>query len=184
MYLIVLLIGNGMEITRYPVGTILKVRCLSYWHYGMADGRGGVIHNSKKRRQVQFDTLYEFSEGRTILVSSITSDEPEKAYFYAQQYLGTPYNLFNRNCEQFVRQSHGLPVECTQFQRLFVLLFAGLLITGTENRLIKLAGIGLLVGGMIAPAEKRPYRRAIAGARLTVGGAIVLSKILQLVFRR
>jgi Lecithin retinol acyltransferase len=179
-----LLIGNGMEITCYPVGTILKVRCLSYWHYGMADGRGGVIHNSKKRRQVQFDTLYEFSEGRAILVSSITSDEPEKAYFYAQQYLGTPYNLFNRNCEQFVRQSHGLPVECTQFQRLFVLLFAGLLITGTENRLIKLAGVGLLVGGMIAPAEKRPYRRAIAGARLTVGGAIVLSKVLRLVFRR
>jgi len=77
-----------------------------------------------------------------------------------------------------------LPVECTQFQRWYVLLFAGLLIIGTEDRLIKLAGVGLLCGGIIAPAEKRPYRRAITGARMTIGVAIVLSKVFRTVFRR
>ncbi|OAN17780.1 hypothetical protein A3K86_02350 [Photobacterium jeanii] len=168
----------------YPVGTVLKIRCSTYWHYGMSDGVGGVIHNSKKRRRVQFDTIEEFCEGRDIVVSTITSDDPQAAFNYAKNFIGMRYNIFSQNCEQFVRQAHGLPVECTQFQRLLVLMLGGYLLFGEQNRYIKVAGAGMLAGSLLAPAEKRPYRRAMKGAVIAAGGALWLSSIARGILRR
>ncbi|MFC1503128.1 lecithin retinol acyltransferase family protein [Pseudomonadota bacterium] len=173
-----------MQDVLYPVGTVLKIRCSTYWHYGMSDGQGGVIHNSKKRRRVQFDTLEEFSDGKEIVVSSIGGEDPEQAFINSQKYLGVPYNLFNQNCEQFVRESHGLPVECTQLQRFIVLMLGGYLVLRAQERLIKLAGIGLLCGGLTTPSEKKPYRRAIIGAQFAVGSAILFTKVVRLLVRR
>ncbi|OZS43687.1 lecithin retinol acyltransferase family protein [Photobacterium sanguinicancri] len=172
-----------MESRAYPIGTVLKIRCTSYWHYGMSDGRGGVIHNSKKRRQVQFDTIDEFAEGREVIVSSITSDNPKLAFLHAKKFVGTPYNIFTQNCEQFVRQAHGLPVECTQFQRLMVVAFGGYLVVGEKNRFIKIAGLGILAGSFLSPSEKSPYHRAMKGAVIAAGGALWVSSIAKGVFR-
>ncbi|MEZ8093614.1 lecithin retinol acyltransferase family protein [Photobacterium swingsii] len=173
-----------MESRAYPIGTVLKIRCTSYWHYGMSDGGGGVIHNSKKRRQVQFDTIDEFAEGREVIVSSITSDNPEQAFLYAKKFVGTPYNIFSQNCEQFVRQAHGLPVECTQFQRLMLVVFGSYLVIGEKNRFIKIAGVGILAGSFLSPSEKSPYRRAMKGAVIAAGGAMWLSSIAKGAFSR
>ncbi|MCW8327954.1 lecithin retinol acyltransferase family protein [Photobacterium sp. SDRW27] len=160
-------------------GTVLKIRCSTYWHYGISDGEGGVVHNSKKRRRVQLDTLDEFAEGREIVVSSITSDKPERAYHYACQQIGRPYNLFSQNCEQFVREAHGLPVECTQFQQCLVAFAGSYIVLKADAPVLKFAGMGLLLGAMLSPSEHRPYSRAVNSARLVVGSTMWLSHILK-----
>lgn len=163
----------------YPKGTVLKIRCSTYWHYGISDGEGKVVHNSKKRRRVQLDTLDEFSEGREVVISTITSAEPESAYRYATQQLGRPYNLFCQNCEQFVREAHGLPAECTQFQQCLVAFAGSYIVLKAEAPALKMAGIGLLVGALLSPSERRPYGRAVRGARVAVGSTMWVTHLLK-----
>lgn len=164
-----------MAESEFPAGTVLKIRCSSYWHYGVADGAGGVIHNSKKRRQVQYDTLAAFAEGRAIVISDITSPHPAQAYAYALTQVGRSYNLFSQNCEQFVREAHGLPVECTQFQQCLIAFAGGYMALNARLPVLRMAGLGLLLGAVTAPSERRPYRRAATGARLAVAGSMWLA---------
>lgn len=163
----------------YPKGTVLKIRCSTYWHYGISDGNGCVVHNSKKRRRVQLDTLDEFSEGRDIAVSTITSAKPEQAYHYAVQQVGRSYNLFSENCEQFVREAHGLPAECTQFQQCLVALAGSYIILNADAPVLKVAGMGLLLGALFSPTEHRPYGQAVKGARLAVGSAMWATQLFR-----
>ncbi|MGF1717161.1 lecithin retinol acyltransferase family protein [Photobacterium chitinilyticum] len=162
-----------------PKGTVLKIRCSTYWHYGISDGNGCVVHNSKKRRRVQLDTLDDFSEGREIVVSTISSADPEEAYHYASQQVGRTYNLFSQNCEQFVREAHGLPAECTQFQQCLVAFAGSYIVLNAEAPVLKVAGMGLLLGALFSPTEHRPYGRAVRGARLAVGGTMWVSQLFR-----
>ncbi|UXI02670.1 lecithin retinol acyltransferase family protein [Photobacterium sp. TY1-4] len=164
-----------MADVQYPIGTVLKIRCSTYWHYGISDGAGGVIHNSKKRRQVHYDSLTEFAEGRAIVVSEITSTKPTQAYAYAAAQVGRPYNLFSQNCEQFVREAHGLSVECTQFQQCLLAFAGGYIALNARLPVLRMAGIGLLLGAVTAPSEQRPYRRAVKGAKLAAAGSMWLA---------
>ncbi len=148
-----------------PKGAVLKIRCSTYWHYGISDGDGCVVHNSKKRRRVQLDTLDAFSEGREIVVSTISSADPEDAYHYASQQVGRTYNLFSQNCEQFVREAHGLPAECTQFQQCLVAFAGSYIVLNAEAPVLKMAGMGLLLGALLSPTEHRPYGRAARGGQ-------------------
>jgi len=163
----------------YPKGAVLKIRCSTYWHYGISDGDGCVVHNSKKRRRVQLDTLDAFSEGREIVVSTISSADPEDAYHYASQQVGRTYNLFSQNCEQFVREAHGLPAECTQFQQCLVAFAGSYIVLNAEAPVLKMAGMGLLLGALLSPTEHRPYGRAVRGARLAVGGTMWVSQLFR-----
>ncbi|ELR63544.1 hypothetical protein C942_03560 [Photobacterium marinum] len=163
----------------YPVGIVLKIRCSTYWHYGISDGEGGVIHNSKKRLRVQIDSLDDFTEGREIVVSSITSENPRRAFHYAKKHIGRPYNLFNQNCEQFVREAHGLDVECTQFQKLLVTLTGSYMVVRGEQPTMKMAGIGMLLGALMSPSERSPYGGAATGARAVVKSSMYVSQMLR-----
>lgn len=162
-----------------PAGTVLKIRCSTYWHYGISDGQGYVVHNSKKWRQVARETEAEFAEGHAIVESNIQGDDPDMAVAYALCQLGRPYDLFSQNCEQFVREAHGLPIECTQFQRLVVVAAGGYITLSATTPLIKMAGFGLLVGAAVSSSEHPPYNNAVNGAKLAVGSTLLVLSLLR-----
>ncbi|MBY5946978.1 lecithin retinol acyltransferase family protein [Photobacterium rosenbergii] len=168
-----------MQSTNFPAGTVLRIRCSTYWHYGIADGRGYVIHNSKKWRRVERESELEFSEGRRIEVSDISGPYPRAAVRYAKSKLGRTYNLFSQNCEQFVREAHGLQIECTQFQRLVVAAAGGYMTLSAPSTVIKMAGVGLLLGAVLTSSEKQPYQNAVKGAKLAVGASLILPTLLR-----
>ncbi|PSU10376.1 hypothetical protein C9J03_12375 [Photobacterium gaetbulicola] len=168
-----------MQSTYFPAGTVLRVRCSTYWHYGIADGTGYVIHNSKKRRRVERETETEFSEGRVIEISDIIGPNPRAAVRYAKTQLGRTYNLFSQNCEQFVREAHGLQIECTQFQRLVVAAAGGYMTLSAPSMLGKMAGMGVLLGAVLTSSEKQPYQNAVNGAKLAVGASLILPSLLR-----
>lgn len=160
----------------HKAGTVLKVDFGTFYHYGLADGMGGVIHNSKKRLKVCVDSYDDFSSGKPIEVSAISSNEPDKAVITAKRYLGLPYNLFTTNCEHFVRMCHGLVEESTQVQQyLFAALGAGIALKSESNE-VKLVGGTLAIASLLTPREQSPFKNA-AVATLIATGLIVLSKI-------
>ncbi|WP_036823610.1 hypothetical protein, partial [Photobacterium sanctipauli] len=141
------------------------------------------VHNSKKRRRVEYEPESEFAEGRQIVASRIGSEQPYQAVQYALGQLGRPYNLFDQNCEQFVREAHGLPVECTQFQRLVVAAAGGYIALSAAAPVLKLAGVGLMIGAVVSPSERSPYKKAVAGAKVAVGSTMLVSSILRRITR-
>ncbi|WP_273857098.1 lecithin retinol acyltransferase family protein [Photobacterium sp. GSS17] len=173
-----------MQFTHYPAGTVLRVRFSTYWHYGIADGQGCVIHNSKKWREVRREPETEFAEGRAIEVSKIMGDDPDQAVALATSQIGRPYDLLQHNCEQFVREAHGLPAECTQIQRLLAAAAGGYLTLKAESHLERLAGIGMLVGAVSASSEMTPYPKAAAGARLAVGSGLILTTLYRTLLKK
>ena len=103
-------------------GTVLCVFCNFYFHYGIADGRGGVIHARKDKGVVHDKSLKNFGNGGIAKIDSdITSDDLRAAYKRALGYVGNPYDLLFDNCEHFVRWAHGLEKESTQIQRGVIL---------------------------------------------------------------
>lgn len=159
----------------YPAGTTLKLDFGTFFHYGIADGSGNVIHNSKKQLVVTKEPEASFADGKAIQVSSITSDNPESAVTKAERYLGMPYNLIKNNCEHFARLSHGLEIESTQIQQyLLAALGAGAAIE-SDNVIVKAAGAGVALASLLTPSEKSPFKNA-AIAGLVGAGLAILTK--------
>ena len=119
------------SIWNLPPGTTLQAlgSTGTYWHYGIYDGQGRVIHN-KKHYQVVREPLEKFSEGQKIHVNQhITSDNLYVAYQRAEDRIGERFTLSGNNCEHFVREVHGMPKESKQLQAhvavgVIALLFA------------------------------------------------------------
>ena len=102
----------------WRAGTTLSCDCGTFWHYGVADGAGGVIHNSKKCSKVVRENEQEFSDGKKVEKSeTIVSKDLAAAYNRALKNVGKPYHLFSDNCEHFVRMAHGLPIKSRQVSR-------------------------------------------------------------------
>lgn len=153
----------------YSAGTVLKLDFGSFYHYGVADGFGNVIHNSKKHFQVKIDSYDAFSEGKEIILSSITSDNPAQAAINAKRYIGMPYNLVQSNCEHFARLCHGLEVESTQIQQyLLAALGAGAALK-CDNAVIKAAGGAVALASLLTPTEESPFKNATVAALVAVG---------------
>jgi len=153
----------------YPAGTVLKLNFGAYYHYGIADGIGGVIHNSKKYLKVTRESYEEFSEGKKIIVSDITSEAPDQAVIRAERYIGMPYNLIRSNCEHFARLCHGLEVESTQIQQyLLAALGAGVALK-SDNTVVKAAGGAVALASLLTPTEKSPFKNAAIAGLIAVG---------------
>ncbi len=153
----------------YLAGTTLKLDFGTFFHYGIADGKGNVIHNSKKRLMVTRESEEEFAEGKEIQISSITSDKPESAVAKAERYIGMPYNLIKNNCEHFARLSHSIEIESTQIQQyLLAALGAGAVLKG-DNVIIKSAGGAIALASLLTPTEESPFKNAAIAALVTIG---------------
>ena len=153
----------------YPAGTVLKLDFGSFYHYGIVDGLGSVIHNSKKHFKVTQESYEAFAEGKEIIVSDITSDNPAQAAVSAKRYLGMPYNLIKSNCEHFARLCHGLEVESTQIQQyLLAALGAGAALK-SDNAVIKAAGGAVAIASLLTPTEESPFKNATIAALVAAG---------------
>ncbi|MGY0215784.1 lecithin retinol acyltransferase family protein [Endozoicomonadaceae bacterium StTr2] len=154
---------------RYPAGTVLKIDCIAFWHFGLADGDGGVIHNSRKRGRVTRETLEDFADGRDIVVSDIMGDDPDDAVKQAEKLLGTRYRVMSENCEHFVRHVHGLNKESRQIQQYVLAAVGAGTALLTKNKILKTAALTMASASLSTPAEKKPYRRALVAAGLAAG---------------
>jgi len=160
----------------YSAGSVLKINMGSYFHYGLADGLGNVIHNSKRNMQVTSESYEGFSNQREIELSEITSANPSYAVNMANRYLGMPYNLFASNCEQFVRMCYGHESESTQVQQYMIMaLGAGMAIKG-KNELTKAIGIASSVAALLTPAEESPYQNVLVASLIAVGVVALANK--------
>lgn len=160
----------------YEAGTVLKIDCGAFFHYGIANGQGMVVHNSKKRMMVALDSYEEFSDGKKIIVSDIMGIDALRAVKLANKYIGLSYSLFQENCEHFVRMCHGLEKESTQIQR--AVLFAVSLTTclRAENPAVRAAGIAGGLGAFSAPPERNPIKYTIIFALIGGGIALIASR--------
>jgi len=159
----------------YPAGTVLKLDFGMFFHYGVADGLGEVIHNSKKRLKVTKESYADFAEGKEIIISSITSNNPTQAAINAQRYIGMPYNLIKSNCEHFARLCHGLEVESTQIQQyLLVALGAGAAIK-SNNSIVQAAGGAAALATLLTPTEESPFKNAVIAGLIAAGVVALVS---------
>jgi len=158
----------------YPSGTVLRLDFGTFSHYGIADGLGSVIHNSKKRLKVTKESYEDFADGKEILESDITSENPSKAVAMAQRYIGMPYDLLISNCEQFVRLCHGLEVESTQVQQYMLAALGAGIALSSDNPYVKTAGGATALASLLTPAEDSPFKNA-AVLTLIALGVVALS---------
>ena len=160
----------------YTAGTVLKLDFGSFFHYGIADGIGNVIHNSKTHLKVTKENYDDFSEGKTIIVcNEIISEDPEKAAIQAERYIGMPYNLIKSNCEHFARLCHGLDIESTQIQQYMLIALGAGIALKSDNNYLKAIGGATALASMLTPAEESPYQN-VAIASLLAAGLVALNE--------
>ena len=159
----------------YPAGTVLKLDFGTFFHYGIADGLGNVIHNSKKHFKVTLEPYDSFAEGREIMVSEITSENPAYAVVMAKRYLGMPYDLIRSNCEHFARLCHGLEIESTQLQQYMLVALGSGAALKSENVIIKAVGSAVALASLLTPTEESPFKNAAIAALIAAGVAALAS---------
>ena len=136
--------------TKFKLGDTLYIKMSSYNHYGIFDGKGNVIHNSKVNKKVCCEPLNVFSGGRTILINSkITSENREQTVQTAMLYLELPYDLFSNNCEHLVRIAHGLDKHSDQVERVLIAA-VGAGLACTKDPIPKTIGQALVAGQAIS----------------------------------
>ena len=143
-----------------------------YFHYGIADGLGNVIHNSKKYMKVVIESLDSFAEGKEVQMSSVTSDDKLNAAIRAKRYIGMPYDIIFNNCEHFAFLAHGHEPESRQLQEYFIMLI-GVGLSKSKDPIFRNVGIGASIGTMLTPSEKSPFKNAGIGALIGIGLGIV-----------
>ena len=88
-------IGSVLSfVTHAAVGETIRTYVPDWncWHYGIADGVGGVIHASKRRGGVVYTAWEEFSERKLVYKClDITSDNLPAACEKAKTFIGQPY---------------------------------------------------------------------------------------------
>jgi|GEM_PF-2575883 len=163
----------------FPAGVTLQVQYIGFIHYGISNGYGGVIHNSKDKREVVEESLREFSDGREIQISDIRGACLITALDRAERYIGVPYNLFRENCEHFVRLAHSLEKESTQIQKYLITAGGiGIAITAEDER-VQCAGVGAALGAVLTKSGKSPIWSSLFGAALGYGAAALVDKYSQ-----
>jgi len=153
----------------YTKGTTLLLDFGTFNHYGISDGCGGVIHNSKKYRMVTHESEADFAEGKDIIVSDITSNNPCYAFDKAKRYIGMGYDLLQSNCEHFIRLCHGLEVESTQIQKYLLASATAGVALKSNNSIVKMASIAASLAALITPKEESPFKNAAIAALVTAG---------------
>ncbi|MBC7953643.1 MAG: lecithin retinol acyltransferase family protein [Rhodospirillaceae bacterium] len=102
-----------------------------YTHFGIMGDNGLIIHASKRLGLVVEEALSEFTQGASWRHSSIRGNKPaNEVISWARSRKGQRWDLFNSNCEHFVRMAHGLPKQCKQMVTTVVSVALFLLFKG------------------------------------------------------
>lgn len=152
----------------YQAGQVLKINCGFFYHYGISDGEGNVIHNSKKRMKVTIEPLAEFAEEKIIELSQIGSTKKILAVEKAKSYIGLKYNLFKSNCEHFVKLCHGLEEESHELQKKLISVTAVTTTITSKNSSLKSFAFGATLGSELTPEGKKPVIGALLGGFATL----------------
>ena len=161
----------------YPAGTTLKIDYGLYIHYGIYDGLGKVIHNSKKYMKVVHEALVDFKDGKDIKVSSVTSENKEYAVIRAKRYIGMPYNLILNNCEPFAKLAHGMIKESTQVQQYFLFALGAGAAIKSDNTIIQYTGGAIAIASLLTPSEKSPFKNVIIAGLIGLGIAFLAENL-------
>ncbi len=158
------------------MGDVLTVSCEMagerYTHYGFADGCGGVIHGSKRKRSFLEESEAEFSDGKPIRIcTDITSEDKRLAYERARSWIGKPYNCLTDNCEHFVRWAHSMEKESRQIQKYGISIAGYAIAVKSRNPVMQGAAIGGSIGSYFTPEGESPAGYALAG--MVVGAFLV-----------
>ncbi|MCG8094859.1 MAG: lecithin retinol acyltransferase family protein [Candidatus Thiodiazotropha endolucinida] len=103
-------------------GTIVSVAVGPITHFGIVSdradfGRPKIISTSKRTGQVAEEKAETFANGGKIKLHGYPSQLPPFVVLRkARNKLGTKYDVFNWNCEHFVRWAHGLKPESPQLR--------------------------------------------------------------------
>ena len=159
----------------YPQGTTLKLDFRTFYHYGIADGKGGVIHNSKKHKMVTHESEADFAEGKPILISDIANNDPSFALEKAKSFIGMPYNLIKSNCEHFVRLCHGLEIESTQIQKYLLLSITSVIAYKSSNPTVKVVSGTASLAALFTSREENSFRNAAIAALIASGVYFAIS---------
>lgn len=107
---------------RMAPGTVVSVPwVLGVRHVGLVterlvEGRPTVISNSKRDGVVE-ETWHAFCDGHLPQVESLRGPRDGRdAIAWARTRIGRSYDLFDSNCEHFVRDALGLPRESPQLR--------------------------------------------------------------------
>lgn len=103
-------------------GTVIATVKGGFWHVGVYSNIGTVISNSRCSGGVIEESLNAFCNGKQIKILGYPSQLPPFEVIYrARQLIGKKYNVFNYNCEHFVREVHGLKPESPQLNQASLL---------------------------------------------------------------
>lgn len=159
----------------FPKACVVKIDMGLFFHYGIFDGNGKVIHNSKRHGRVVIESLKSFSEGKEVLADlGIFSGDADAAIERAKRYIGTPYNLLQENCEHFVRMAHGLLKESPQLQKYMITATGiGVVCISTKNKPVQFAAGAAALTALTCNCSENLATKVLASA--AIGAAIGLA---------
>lgn len=111
-----------------PSGTVVRADYLFFSHVGMLSdesigGERSVISFSARAGGLVEEPFSDFAAGRPVSVAGYPGRlAPEVVMQRARKKRGQKYDLLGFNCEHFIYDAHGLPMESPQLQ---LWVFAG-----------------------------------------------------------
>jgi hypothetical protein len=110
---------------KHRPGSVVGVWKGFYKHVGILTECSTVIASSSQQGCIQEIPIHEFAMGKPTTVEGYPGiRRPEKVVAYARAEIGKPWNLFNSNCERFVRRAHGIVQRSPQLQFAVIAIFA------------------------------------------------------------
>ncbi len=152
----------------------VKINYGLFEHYGICDGAGFVIHNSKKHGMVVRESINDFSDGKEVLISHIPYSDHVLVVENAQRYLGASYALFTTNCEHFVRLCCGLEVESPQIQKYLIVGAGVTVMVNTTNKVASFSGLSVALAALITQPDKSPLKNSITVLAISLGIGLLL----------
>lgn len=136
-----------------------------YPHEGIPFPDGSVVHASKRHGQVVRTSFAEFGEGAVVQVLwDLAVSDAGVVWQRARDSLGVGYDLWEANCQHFVRYCQGLEIESPAIQKLVIGSVATATAVAVKDPRARV--VALSVGACATLAPKRPLVGAGVGLAL------------------
>lgn len=139
-----------------------------YPHEGIPFPDGTVVHASKRHGQVVRTSFAEFAEGAVVQVLwDLAVSDAGLVWRRARDSLGVGYDLWQANCQHFVRYSQGLEIESPAIQKFMIGSAAAA--TALMAKDLRVTAVAVSVGACAVLAPRRPLVGAGVGLGLALG---------------